>query len=77
MKSKYKQEKENQLKEKRAKGSSDTNGLKKKSERRSQDNAILIVSESTHWEARKKRNCADLLEIGGFWELSNVLTEPS
>lgn len=45
--------------------------------RRIQDNTALIVPESTHWEVRKKRNFADLLEIGGFWELSNVLTEPS
>lgn len=45
--------------------------------RRIHNDTALIVSGSTNWEVRKKRNCADLLEISGFWELSNVLTERS
>lgn len=60
MKNKCKR-KENQLKNKRGRENTDTNGLKERmNERKRIEDDTSIVSGSTQGEARKKRNCADL-----------------
>lgn len=61
MKNKCKR-KENQLKNKRGRENTDTNGLKERMNERKRriEDDTSIVSGNTQGEARKKRNCADL-----------------